>query len=410
MGIREKMFVNLSDENQDRISGWLTRTGLALRAPPFKAWSRAFECWGADALELREAFAQARDAGPSLVASLHTLAGEIRGLARIVEDAGETDLARKLYYRAALYYLAADGMTQDSRSSLRHYQLVMPCFDRFRMLSAPSIAKLDFPYPLGTLTAHFRLPLVGHAPFPAIVILPGNDTVKEYMVLLEALALARGIATLTIDPPGWGESGLTGNRCRSAQDLRHCVQLAVDFLQGHPQICPDAIGIFGVDLGGLLAFYCAGLAPCFAAAAGLGGIFYVKQVWPRMPALQKRRIYRYTGLETPKELTKWFDQLEIEATLSQVCCPTLIVHGEKDTLIGPENACALAGAVRGETEVEIIPDEDHLCTQTLFQGVADRIFDWFADCLKREIQQSRMRRAGWLALQEMSFKCPAAVS
>ncbi len=298
MGLRKKIFVSLSNKNQDRVSGWLVRTGLALRAPPFKAWSRAFECWGADPLDLREAFAQAHDAGPSLVASLH----------------------------------------------------------------------------------------------------------------LETLALARGMATFTVDPPGWGESGLTGNRCRSAQDLQHCVQLVVDFLQGHPRICPDAIGIFGVDLGGLLAFYCAGLAPCFAAAAGLGSMFYLKQVWPRMPALQKRRIYRYTGLETPDELARWVDQLEIETVLSRVSCPTLIVHGEKDTLVGPENACALAGAVRGETEVEIIPDEDYLCIQTLFQGVADRIFDWLAERLRREMRQSRVRQAGWLALQEMSFKCPGVVS
>lgn len=410
MGIREKMFVSLSDKNQDRVSGWLIRTGLALRVPPFKTWLRAFECWGADPLELREAFAQARDAGPSLATSWHKVAKEIQDLAHIVAGAGETELARELYFRAALYYLAADWVTQSPRASLRNYTSAMPCFDRFRMLTTPPIAKIDFPYPLGMLTAHFRLPLTGPAPFPAVVILQGNDTVKEWMVALEELALAWGMATLTVDQPGWGESGLTGNRCRSAQDLQICAQLTVDFLQGHPQICPDAIGIFGMDLGGLLALYCAGLTPCFAAAAGLGSIFYVKKVCQRMPALQRRRIYRYTGLETPDELARWSDRLEIEATLSGVRCPTLIVHGEKDTLVDPENACALAGAVRGGTQVEIVPDEDHLCTQTLFAGVTDCIFNWFADHLKRQVRRSSVRRAGWLALQEAAFKCPVTVS
>jgi pimeloyl-ACP methyl ester carboxylesterase len=382
MTVIENAVARLPDHTQDAVVDWLVRTGLFRHVPAFKMLLRACEFAGANLQELNRTFAQARDAGPSLVDALRNLGGEIAFLAHMVEEGENAQMARDLYFRAALYYLMADGFTAEPGERIRNYVLAMPCFDRFRRLSRPAIQKLTFPYSIGTIAAHFRLPCGGAGPFPAVIILQGNDGVKEWMVAFENLALARGMATLTVDQPGWGESGLTGNTCASVQDLQTCVRIATDYLEARPEIRDEAVGMFGVSLGSLLAFCGAGLEPRIAAVAGLGGPFYVKEVWEKLPALQKRKAYRYTGLQNLEQLEAWFARLQIAATLAQVRCPALVVHGAKDELVPPRNAHALVAEMGGEPALRIIPGGDHLGTCSLPAQLYGEIFDWLAGHLR----------------------------
>jgi pimeloyl-ACP methyl ester carboxylesterase len=378
MNVTQKVFVKFSDGTQDRLLGWLLKTGLASCMPVFKTLFRSFEFSGAEPAELSRAFSRAGHDGQSLVDAFCSLGHEIRFLAQLVDEAGDSGVARELYFRATLYYLAADLFTLDRRQRAGIYSAAMPCFDRFRRLSTPPIEKIALDHPAGAVMAHFRTPNTAKGPHPAIVMLQGAETVKEWMVAFEDHALARGIATLTVDQPGWGESGLTGEKLLSAGDLETCAHLALDFLQRRRDINGEAVGVFGTGFGGLLAPYCAALEPRFSAVASLGAIFYAKEVWKALPAVLLRRIYRITGLKTPNELDEWFDQLRIEETLSQASCPALLVHGAKDEIVRPANAHALAAAMRGDVKVETVQGSDSLCTQFLFQWVADYIFDWFA--------------------------------
>jgi pimeloyl-ACP methyl ester carboxylesterase len=371
MSITQEILLGLSDERQDRVLGWLLRTGLLFRIPVFRMLLRSFEFLGAEPAELQRAFSEAKDVGQSLIDSLCTLGHEIRFLAQLVDEAGDSQVARELYFRATLYYLAADWFSRDPRQYERNYAFAMPCFDRFRWLCTPEIQKVRFPYPVGSITAHFRLPPVGTPPFLALVIIQGNDTVKEWLVAFEDLALARGIATLTIDQPGWGESGLTGTRLSSPADLSACSRLSIDFLQGRRDIRGEAVGIFSVGLGGLLALCCAGLEPRFAAVAGIGATLFLNEMWQNLSAPQQRRMYRHTGVATPDALGEWIDRMRIRETLPQVHCPTLLVHGGKDEIASPSNAHALAAAVSGDAEVRVVDGGDHRCTQVLFKWTAE---------------------------------------
>jgi pimeloyl-ACP methyl ester carboxylesterase len=387
MRVAKQYFSKLPRYTQDRIVGWLIRSGLIFRMPVFGMMLRSFEYFGADPMEVRNGLARARDGGRSLVAAWRALGGEIGHLARVVEESGDQEVSRDLYFRAALYYLAADWFTYDREDSVWNYALALPCFDRFRLMTIPPIQKIEFPYPVGAIMGHFRVPDVGAGPFPAIVMLQGEDTVKEWMASFEELALARGIATLTIDQPGWGESGLTGNKWISGRDLENSAQLAVDFLRREPEIDGDALGIFGVSLGGLLALYCAGLESRFVAVAGLGGTYHARKVWGESPILFRDRVLRITGLKKAEELEGFFDRLQFEKALSRVRCPALIVHGDQDERVVPDNATALVSAIGGDATVKIVEGGDHLCTQSLFTWVADYIFDWFAQRLCQNIKE-----------------------
>jgi pimeloyl-ACP methyl ester carboxylesterase len=210
----------------------------------------------------------------------------------------------------------------------------------------------------------------------------GNDEVKEFNARFENMALARGLATLNIDPPGWGESGLSGNRFRSVESYRKAMNHAVDFLQSRAEISPHAIGIFGVSFGGLLAPFAAGLEPRFAAVAGMGGPFInVKRLWRSITAMQASRAFIYSGTTKLKELEAWTDRMDFVEILSRVRCPVLIVHGEKDELIGVENAREIIRHVKGDKELKIVPNGDHMCTHALESNVGPYIFDWLARTL-----------------------------
>jgi len=253
----------------------------------------------------------------------------------------------------------------------------------------PPIQKVVLPWHSGRrggVYAHFRLPPAGVGPFPAVVILQGNDTVKETMVLLEDLALGRGMATLNIDPPGWGESALSGNVCSTPQDWRECSRLAVDLLQQQPQVHGEAIGVLGFSAGGLWAAYCAGLEPRFAAVLAFGAPYLsVRDMGAMLKnamAVQARQALRHCGARTIEEVQPMMEGFAIDRTLAQVRAPVLIVQGEKDEFEPTHNAEALAKAVGGPSTVRIIAKGDHMCTHVLGHGLADEIADWLAGRLQ----------------------------
>lgn len=54
MKFAKRMLVTLPDETQDRVIGWLVRSGLLFRVPVFKMLLRSFEFYGADPAELKK--------------------------------------------------------------------------------------------------------------------------------------------------------------------------------------------------------------------------------------------------------------------------------------------------------------------------------------------------------------------
>ena len=61
---------------------------------------------------------------------------------------------------------------------------------------------------------------------PAVLIVQGNDEVKELNAFLEEMALAQRLSVLDVDPPGWGESWLSGARCRGVEDYQAAIRAA----------------------------------------------------------------------------------------------------------------------------------------------------------------------------------------
>jgi dienelactone hydrolase len=373
----------MPETTQDSIFNWLLKNGLLFRMNVFKMMMQTMVFFGADWKQLKAAFARGGGFGPRLIESFHELAEETRQNAENNKITGNLQNARKLYARGALYYLIADLFTYDGKEIAENYEKAIPCFDKYRALTSPPMENISFPFREGFLKAHLRLPEAKEAPFPAVILIQGNDTVKEWLVPFEDIASRNGIVTLSVDPPGWGESGLSGNRFGSSEDMRQCLRLCVDYLQKRNDVCPSQVGLFGFSFGGLLALYAAGLEARIAAVATLGAPDFssINKLWRSRPLVQRRRGHRYTGHRTIKEREQWLACLRLSETIAQVKCPALFIHGSRDNFYPPEHAQKLADTVEGKTEIRVIEGGDHMCTQFLAEGLADEIFKWFRKTL-----------------------------
>lgn len=379
MNLIKSIFVKLPSKAQDWVLERLIKTGKVFQAPVFQMLLYSFRFFGGDLDELRLAFTAPGNRRLSLVDICRDLGERTRLRASEAERCGNTNEARTLYHRAAIYFLLGDWYTCDPLEIRKNYRLMLPSYDRFRQLCDPPIEKVEIPFATGSIFGYYRLPPSGMAPFPAVVMVQGNDEVKEFNYRFENMALERGIAILNIDPPGWGESGLSGNRFDSAASYQKAMNLAVDFLQSRPEITPEAVGVFGVSFGGLLAPFAAGLEPRFAAVVGMGGpMIDLNRVRRSIPMAQARRAYLYTGARNRQELEAWTDSINFEAVLQKVQCPVLIVHGENDELVDVTHAREIVRFVKGKKELKIIPNGDHMCTHALENEVGPYMFDWLA--------------------------------
>jgi cephalosporin-C deacetylase-like acetyl esterase len=382
MSLFKELYVKLPAKVQDQIFERMVKTGRVFEMPVFKMLLHSFRFFGGDLGELRQAFTAPANRSKSLVDICRELGNRTCSHAAEKEHQGNLGEAKELYHRAAVYFLLGDWYTYDLAEIDKNYNLMRPCYDKFRQLCSPPVEKVELHFEIGSIYGYYRLPSNGRGPFPAIVMLQGNDEVKEFNYRFENMALGRGVATLNIDPPGWGESGLSGNRFSSAEVYRKAMKLVVDFLQSKEEILPDAIGVFGVSFGGLLAPFAAGLESRFAAVACIGGpIIDINRVRRNIPAAQANRAYIYTGTKNLKELMAWTDRIDFRGVVSQVECPVLVVHGEKDELLNPAHAREIANLVKGKKDLRIVPNGDHMCTHALESDVGPYIFSWLARAL-----------------------------
>ncbi|MBW1911717.1 MAG: alpha/beta hydrolase [Deltaproteobacteria bacterium] len=308
---------------------------------------------------------------------------KMRARAQQAENAGNLKQARDIYFQATSFYLLSDFFLYRPEEEETNYLLATPCYDKFREMSHPRIEKVEFPYQRGAIKAYYHVP-TGDGPFPAIVFTQGNEGVKEAMTKWAEYATARGIAVLNGEPPGWGESGLSGTRFRNQDDMRAYASLTVDFLQSRPEIRADRIGSFGVSYGGFMSLYCAGLEPRYVAAGGIGATYLdVNKVRKEALAAQRRKSHKISGAKSDEEHSRIMNSLEVEKIISQVQCPALIIHGSKDVVLdGPRTSQQLAAAIGEKTTVKVVENGDHLCSQFLKEWLADYVFDWYADQLK----------------------------
>jgi fermentation-respiration switch protein FrsA (DUF1100 family) len=348
---------------------------------------RSLENFGGKGSEVRAAFLAPEAKGAPILATLRRLGDRLKEEGAASELCGDYGKARETYLRSAVYYLTADWLSVDPAIMAENYKLMLPAFDAYRRLCDPPVEKISLSFPGGDIFAHFRAPRAAHgARLPAILLIQGNDEVKEFNTRVEEAILAHGMAVLDLDPPGWGESYLSGSRCGSGEDYRRAIAAAVDYLCGRAEVAADSIGILGMSFGGLLAPYAASLEPRIKAVAALGGpscsTARMRSLRKRIPKQQAKRVYLYSGAKDEDSAMAWFEAMRFKETLGGLSAPLLLVHGENDELIEPSSAYENAALVAGPKEVRVVRGGDHLCNASFAAETLPSMLSWLRERLE----------------------------
>ncbi|HZT08939.1 MAG TPA: dienelactone hydrolase family protein [Chloroflexota bacterium] len=180
----------------------------------------------------------------------------------------------------------------------------------------------------------------GPGPFPAAIVISGQPGPSSPEILGAEILANRGYVGCAIDLMHRGPAIHSNEdqqaRRRNLTDDKTITDMhaGLDYLKSLPFVQADSLGIVGFCMGGRVAYMMAGLRNDLGAIASLYG----------------SGIYVGYGGPAPIERT------------ADINCPVLILNGDKDRVITPDECHKIAGELQrhGKTvEVHIYPDTGH---------------------------------------------------
>jgi pimeloyl-ACP methyl ester carboxylesterase len=293
-------------------------------------------------------------------------------LARDAEAAGRARTAGEAWLRAAVcFHFGKFVWVLDAeRARAAADRAVAALRAAYRLLD-PTAERVEAPCAI----ANLRRPAANGRP-PLALLIPGLDSTKEEFFRLENVFLARGMATLSLDGPGQGETGYS-------LPMRHDYEVAVtailDAVSARDDLDLARVGALGVSLGGYFAPRAAAFEPRVRAVAGISGPFCFGELWDDLPELTRETFVHKSGAADAEDGRRRALALDLEGVLDDLPAPALFVTGKLDRLIPWESTRRQAEAApRGE--FVLFEDGNHVCANVPYKA-RPLVADWLAERL-----------------------------
>lgn len=285
------------------------------------------------------------------------LGDEHAALAREAEQADRMLSAGTAYAQAALCYHFAKfvwmvDMTRHRAAARR----AIDCLYAAHRLLDPRAERIEVPFEGHALVANLRRP-AGEGRPPLVILIPGLDSAKEEFFSWENVFLARGLATLSLDGPGQGESAET---TQIRPDYEVAVSAALDALSGRDDVDLRRTGAAGVSLGGYYGPRAAAFESRLIAAAAIGGPYDFGACWEQLPLLTREAFVHYSGASDDAAGCELAARLSLRGVLPRVQQPLLVVFGKLDRLI-PWQQAEQAAREAPHARLVMYPDGNHVC-------------------------------------------------
>jgi dipeptidyl aminopeptidase/acylaminoacyl peptidase len=235
------------------------------------------------------------------------------------------------------------------------------------------------------LSAYLHLPPGAGGRVPCVLHYGGMDSFKEHGVQLDGdRFLERGMARLTFDGPGQGESIHRGVFV-SASNMVTAGLRGLDFLRDHPAIDAARLGISGVSFGSFWATQLAAYAPDVAGTAvwALAHEPGCRSIFETTSPTFKARFMAMAGIVDEGEFDNLAAAHDLRPLASHIEHPYLALAGEDDELSPVRATRALLSEMRSTRELVVYRGERH----SVGGGPAAKFgphpltlaADWFAD-------------------------------
>jgi dipeptidyl aminopeptidase/acylaminoacyl peptidase len=239
----------------------------------------------------------------------------------------------------------------------------------------PDAERIEAPLDGAQVAANLRRP-PGQVRPPLVVLIPGLDSTKEEFFFLEEAYLARGMATLSVDGPGQGETGLA---LPIRADYETGLAPLLDAIAGRDDIDHDRIGAMGVSLGGYYAPRVAAFEARIKAVVGLSGPFCFGETWEGLPPMTRQTFIVKSRASTEEEARERAMALDLTGVCERIAVPALYVTGKLDGLIPWQQTERQARHTAG-AEFVCYPDGNHGCSNKPYRA-RPAIADWLGERL-----------------------------
>jgi dienelactone hydrolase len=298
-------------------------------------------------------------------------------LANKAEEAERWRTAGESWARAAVcFHFAKFVWVLDAERSRAAARRSIAAHYRSYDLLDPEAERVEAPLDGASVVGNLRRPPGVERP-PLVVLIPGLDSTKEEFFRLENVFLERGMATLSMDGPGQGETGF-------ALPIRHDFEAGVsamlDGLEGREgRLDLDRIGAMGVSLGGYYAPRAGAFEPRLKAVAGLSGPYNFGECWDGLPPLTRETFVAKSGARGEEDGRERAARLDLTGVLERLKQPFLAITGRHDRLIPWEQTKRAADeAPRGEFVLH--EDGNHGCANVPYK-TRPLVADWMREQL-----------------------------
>jgi dienelactone hydrolase len=203
----------------------------------------------------------------------------------------------------------------------------------------PAAERLEVPLDGGRVVGNLRRP-AGEGQPPLVLLVPGLDSTKEEFFRLENVFLDRGMATLSMDGPGQGESGYD---LPIRPDYDVAVTAVLDAIAGRSDVDLERVGLLGVSLGGYYAPRVLAFEPRVKAGVGLSGPYRFSDIWDTVPPQTRETFVAKSFASDDEEGRGKAAALDLSGVAERIQQPYLAITGKLDRLIPWEQTERAAG-------------------------------------------------------------------
>ena len=285
--------------------------------------------------------------------------------------------AAEAFLRAAIYYHYGKHLFADRPEEYRiAHDRMIRCYKAAAAQMDPPAEHLSIPFDDAQLHAWLRCPH-GASRLPLAVILPGLDACKEELHAWSEAFLARGLATLTLDGPGQGETAFA---LPIRTDWGRVIGVVIDGLRYRSDVDAETVGVVGQSLGAFYAPLAASQEPRIKACIANCGPYDWGRVLPQMPMVSQEVFRVRSGAATIAQSHEIAKSLTLEGAAERITCPLLVVYGGGDRLIPPSEGERLAREAKGPTNFVLYPEGNHVCFNIPYK-FRPLTADWMAETL-----------------------------
>lgn len=337
-------------------------------------WLPRFLANGLDALQVQGVLARI-DRWDQWAPAWTESAQEWEDRAVAAQQAGHEISAGQYFQRAALTLQFAQFVLtedEDAREAIHRRQAEI--FRIAAPLLRPPSEAVEIPFAGTSIRGFLRRPAASPE-IGLVVLMPGLESTKEQFSTYEPYFLDRGLATLSFEGPGQGETWYETPFSDAA--FREAFAAVLAYVAGLGDVEESRVALVGTSFGGYLALKAASNGAGLAGVVDLAGPYDLAAFDELQPVLQDgfARLVKAPDLATAK--TRLAD-VTLDGVLDGVRAPVLIVHGGKDTVIVPEHAHRIKEALQERAELWFEPEGNHACNN-MFSVMRPAVADWVAD-------------------------------